>query len=418
MDSLENFLNETVDKLLKPDELLFRLIENKLLAKGINLSKKQKSQIRDQISDDVSDTVNIEFSWWQKRKLKKDNSEEINLNLEIDIDLLEEKITQAIGETTQEVVTTLSQSLVDSWKSQASSLLRKQQKEHSKHRNLVEQIWSAPITSLEMLLSVLFDLGSTFNEYYRPTAAEENDYIFEALTRLHSRGCQTGAEAFLLLRHGFGDGAHARWRTLHEICVEAIYISQSEKEVAEKYLLHSTISDYRISSEYQKHYASIGYAPPDHREIEDIENARSELINRFGKLYKFDYGWASGTDDKKAPTFADLEKSIGLEHMRPFYKLANINVHSGAKGAIFRLGSPPSDKELLVAGPSIYGLGEPGQNIAYTFFLLTSTLLLSRENLDQLVVVSALDQIKNETIWAFDNVMEEQGKSAPNPALT
>lgn len=416
MDSFENFLNETVNELLKPDELLFRLIEGKLTAKGINLSKKQKSQIRDQIGEDVSDNISIELSWWQKRKLANDDKEETNLHLEIDVDLLEEKITESINEATHEVVTTLSQSLIESWKSQASSLLKKQRKDHSKYEKLVEQIWSAPLILLEMLLSISLDLGATFNEYYRPTAAEENDYIFEALTRLHSRGCQTGAEALLLLRHGFGDGAHARWRTLHEICVEALYISQSGKEVAEKYLLHSTISDYRISSEYQKHYASIGYAPPDQKEIEGLENSRSELISRFGKLYKYDYGWASSTDDKKAPTFADLEKSVGLEHMRPFYKLANINVHSGAKGAIFRLGSPPSNKELLVAGPSVYGLGEPGQNIAYTLFLLTSTLLLSRENLDQLVIVSALDQIKNETIWAFDDIMEEQANLAPNPA--
>lgn len=408
MDSLENLLNDTLDQLLKPDELFFRLIVSKLIGKGINLSNKQKSQIRDQISKNVSDNINLELSWWQKRKLKKDNIEKIFLNLEIDANLLEEKITQSVCEATQEVVTTLLQSLVDSWKSQSSSILEKQQKGNSTHRKMVEQIWSAPLTLLEMLLSISFDLGSTFNEYYRPTAAEENDYIFEALTRLHSRGCQIGAEALLLLRHGFGDGAHARWRTLHEICVEAIYISQREIEVAEKYLLHSTISDYRISSEYKKHYARIGYAPPDKKEIKDIYNARSELISQFGKLYKYDYGWATSKEDNKAPTFADLEKSVGLEHMRPFYKLANINVHSGSKGAIFRLGSPPSDKELLVAGPSIYGLGEPGQNIAYSFFLLTSTLLLSRENLDQLVVVSALDQIKNETIWAFDNIMEEQ----------
>src|SRR5262249_50921986 len=44
-----------------------------------------------------------------------------------------------------------------------------------------------------------------------------NDFVFEALVRLHARSCLVAEEVCWLMEGGFASGAHSRWRTLHEL---------------------------------------------------------------------------------------------------------------------------------------------------------------------------------------------------------
>ena len=64
--------------------------------------------------------------------------------------------------------------------------------------------------------------GDLFNESF----GKNNDQVFFVLWRLHARSCQITMEILALLKSGFADGAHARWRTLHEIAVTALFIKQ------------------------------------------------------------------------------------------------------------------------------------------------------------------------------------------------
>ena len=412
MEYLDNLVSRTIGEILKPEAFVFRLIEKRLEEKGIQLTEEQKINVKDQLSRSNSNSFHLELTSKQEKNLAHSDDGQLILNLLSDkeLDELEYSIQQAITEATQETLTSVSKSLLDEWKSQATTLLKQQGEDRIEHVKLIDKTWAKPLNLLEILLSVSLEVGATFNEYYRPDALKDNDFVFEALTRLHARGCQVGAEALLLLRNGFADGAHARWRTLHEISVEACFISDQGNNVAEQFLCHSIVSDYRSAAEYQKHYKAIGYAPPEQKAIDAVKIEHDKVISRFGDYFRYDYGWAAQFLNMKRPTFADLEKFVGLDHLRPFYKLANMNVHSGSKGASFRLGLPPNDENLLVAGPSIFGLGEPGQNIAYSFHILTTSLLLTRENLDQIAFISATRQLMNEIVWAFDEVMESQEK--------
>ena len=215
-------------------------------------------------------------------------------------------------------------------------------------------------------------------------------------------------EVLLLLRHGFADGAHARWRTLHEISVIAEFIFQHGNEVAEQYMNHSTIGDVYEVELYKTYHRKLHYKPPNQEEIDSIKANRKELINRYGKDFANQYGWASKTLSNKNPNLTHLEEHIGFNHLRPFVKLANVNIHAGSKGAILRLGSPPGEEEFLIVGPSIFGLGEPAQNTAYSFLLLTKTLLATKINMDTTVFLIAAENLLHETFWAFDEVMEAQ----------
>ena len=100
-------------------------------------------------------------------------------------------------------------------------------------------------------------------------------------------------EVLALLHAGFADGAHARWRSLHEMAVVASLIQQHGQELAERYLLHENIQQYKLACEYQEFFDRLDVEPPSMENFEKLKVQRDELIARFGKVFKGDYGWAS-----------------------------------------------------------------------------------------------------------------------------
>ena len=98
--------------------------------------------------------------------------------------------------------------------------------------------WQKPLELLDLLISLATEGGDEFNETFKEEAGRSNDPVFKALTLLHARACQIASAILVLLRSGYADDAHARWRTLHEISVVSIFIGERGKNVAERYLLH------------------------------------------------------------------------------------------------------------------------------------------------------------------------------------
>ena len=92
-----------------------------------------------------------------------------------------------------------------------------------------------------------------------------------------------------------------------------------------------------------------------------------------------------------------------MGHWRPLFTRANINVHASFEGVYDRLGLDP-DNLAYLAGPRKFGLQEPGRNTAHAITLLTSALLLSREDETSVVNSSALIELMQEVADAFDMV--------------
>lgn len=214
-------------------------------------------------------------------------------------------------------------------------------------------LWKEPLDLLELFLLTTIDIGGDFNHKHRPEAAESNDFVFEALTRLHGRACQVGNEILILLKSGYADGANARWRTLHEITVISYFIKERGSEMAERYLLYEYIESYRSISDYirdsalyEKHKAILGDELPSKSEMDTIIRIKNELCSRFEKEFSDEYGWAA--DRTKKITFKDLESEVGINHLRPYYKMANISVHAGPKSIRFSLGSPNNNEVIPI----------------------------------------------------------------------
>ena len=265
----------------------------------------------------------------------------------------------------------------------------------------LNRIWGKAIDLLEMQLVISLEVGEAFNEEERPAAAGENDYEFEALIRLHAKACQIASEILVLLRAGHADGAMARWRALHEATAVAYFIRTKGGDIAERYLLHEVVEAHKAAVEQQRHAAALGSQLLSVEELQGMREARDHLVERFGEEYREDLGWAAAAIRKKRPLIVDIERAAGLEHWRPYYRMASLGVHASSRGIFFQLGQPLDGPDLLVAGVSNVGLADPGHATAISLSQITCTLLISKTNLERLVICAVLQDLVDDIGDAF-----------------
>jgi hypothetical protein len=271
----------------------------------------------------------------------------------------------------------------------ASEILQKNNEWMGAFKERLNELWKDPFDLLELFLILSTEAGAKFNRENRPTASEQNDHVFEALTRLHAKACLIGQEIITLMRNGYSAGAFARWRSLHEIAVTGLFIYKHGNEVAERYLCYRYIEVFKLFEDYlkdndlyQKHSDMLGYTPYD--SIEDMKRAgkiRKELcgIDKYGESFGNLNGWAAKALGTKHCNFKDIEKDVGLDYLRPYYNMANHSVHAGSKGSYFNIGVSDSNSEkILLVGPSNLGFADPGSNMVISLQYMNRALLTSR----------------------------------------
>lgn len=254
--------------------------------------------------------------------------------------------------------------------------LKQRRDEKAEFEEHIRRIWGKPLDLLEIFLELCLEAAILFHENIESHITSENKHLYQALLRLHARGCQVGAEVLTLLNSGFADGAHARWRTLYEITIVAYFISENGNDIAERYICHDTIESYRAINVYQKCHKRLGYESCTEEEIVEVTTAFNKLCKRFGPNFKEQYGWASEAIHKEKPLFVDIENATNFDHWRAHYKLASHNVHAGPKGIVFRLGMPTKTlgKIRLLPGPSDSGFTDPAHCTAISLYQLTCAL--------------------------------------------
>ena len=274
------------------------------------------------------------------------------------------------------------------------------------HRRQFEQRllerWRKPIDLLEILIEICLQAGARLNDSHKNTTAKTPDYAFAVLRELHVRACQISYEILALLKAGFADGAHARWRTLYEIAVTSFFISHQGQEIAKRYLHYEVVETYREMLEYQKHYSELGYKPLTGHEVDRIKVIYDNVLRTYGTNFGKPYGWIPESTLKDR-TFAGIEKFERLDKIRPYYIMACHNVHSGPKGTRFRLGvfKGGRHKSILLAGPSNYGLADPGQGAAISLSQITTCLLSTRPTLRTVTTMMLALKLVEEIGSAF-----------------
>ncbi|MCM1987367.1 DUF5677 domain-containing protein [Methanococcoides seepicolus] len=307
-----------------------------------------------------------------------------------------ENIKEEIPKCISAEISEASASIFEELKSDVQNKLELWRATDDTFKQRLNGVWKQPFDLLELLVLISLEAGSTYNKEMRPLSAQKKDFVFEALTRLHARSCLISREILHLMKGGYASAALSRWRTLHEIVVVGYFIKKYGNDVAERYLLHQAIESCKAMRQYQKHAEKLGYAPHSEEEIENTRKARDNLIKRFGKSFGNQYGWAAGVLKINSIKFSNLEKEIGFEHMRPYYKLGSHSIHAESKGFFFDIGLPEGKKDIMMAGPSNMGLADPGNLMAISLYQITTLLLLLEPTINSLTCTQTMQLMIDE----------------------
>lgn len=383
--------------------LIEKIIRKKCSDASISLSKAQIQEIVSRIENlkegeetaHTSDIIGEQTS---------DVSIEIN---DEDINEAVNTLMSALKDEYPTIVEEIADLMLEQIKRNATSQVLGYRKERKAFEVRLEKHWRLPLRLLEIFHMIVLEAGEEFNKHYRSAGSADNDIVFDVLTRLHARACQIGSEVIVLLKAGLADGAHARWRTLHEVAIVAMFIDKHGQDVAERYLRHGIVESYKGALQYRKHYVELGLEPLADEDFDKIQSEYQKALTDFGLEFKSEYGWAASALKKNRPTFSDIEEAVNLEKWRGHYKMASHNVHANPKGITFKLGLSRNGRDILLAGVSNRGLADPAHGTALSLLQITSTLLLTKSNIDTLVRCRILMKLEKEIGDEFLKVHNE-----------
>jgi len=191
------------------------------------------------------------------------------------------KLTETIKETIQDTTKSVRESL-DSNTKEMLLERRKLFKEFCE-RNYLR--WQPGFDLFEAFLVICTEAGENFNKAYRPTAVETNDVVFDIVVRHHARACHIGQEILCLLKSGFPDGAHARWRALHEVSVTAMFIAKHGRQCAERFYWHDIVESYKGMLQHKKYEHRLNEKGPSNRDFTECE----KLYNQAKSLQQIEF---------------------------------------------------------------------------------------------------------------------------------
>lgn len=264
--------------------------------------------------------------------------------------------------------------------------------------------WGEGFDLLESFLYFSLETGSKFNQVHREEAAANGDYVFDALVRLHARGCRIAREILTLLQSGYIDGALARWRALHETTAVAMFISENGQDTAERYLLHAGVLAAYAAEEYEEYEEVLNLERINEKQKQKAKRLRAELVECFQTDYKSYYGWAE-PDLTDGVGIKNIIDAVDLDHLKPYYRLASYSIHPASIAIQETVQLDPREEQpstaFLRAGPKNKNLDTPAQLTAISMNQLTATLILSKPEPRWLVTAEVSNNLVTEVIEAF-----------------
>lgn len=388
------FMNE-IQRAIQSRPFLLNVVRRHFEKAGLVLTPEQVKVVENQLSISVEEGIKIEFSDDQVAAFAHRGIDLNDLDLgQIDDDDFDIEVSRVIKEAAKVVIEQSGSDLAAEWTSARPDILMERNKELSEFRAFLHDVWGAALDALEAFIIMCVELGE---DRFANGLASVPRNKREVLARLHARSSQISNEICILLRSGFADGAHARWRTLHELVTVGEFLLDAPDEVSEMYMIHADAARAKEAEEFQNRQHAFGYELISADDMAKIIAAKEAARSKFGPSFLDDYGWATqylkthhNKKDNRT-SFIDIELAVNKSRLRSYYKLANRNVHAGFWGELSRLGSDPKWAEnILLAGPSHFGLATPAYNTVYSLGLLTLRLLMEDSTLATLILAKSL----------------------------
>lgn len=109
--------------------------------------------------------------------------------------------------------------------------------------------------------------------------------------------------------------------------------------------------------------------------------------------------WSNGA---KQPTFRELERLAGIDHLRGYYRWASHEVHSGSKGSRLNL-IQRGERTVKSTGYTNTGLAGPGQIALISLHQITAAVLTSADPISprDLLTLKAMQELLEDACEAF-----------------
>ncbi len=413
MFGLQELFDQQIKEQFEPNILGAHILESELEKIGINVTDAQRSDFEEQFKSlhRGSLSLNFDFDDEQLREANFSSEEELRPKIQAIIDNFGDSIERFSGtidgmmeELVLSVVDKIGKSVKATLLDRMEFMLEDQEAICDNFGEGIQEVWGKALDLLQGLIVISDEAAQGY--LIRSDRYNKNDDVQKILLRIHAKSNQISKEILTLLRHGFADGAQARWRSLHELAVISFFIAHHGEEVAIRYIEHEAVEVFKAAKLYHKYYMNLGAEEIAEEEMAVIEREYIELIEKYGKFYGYDYGWASDALNLKKPTFRDIEASVELDHIRPYYKAASSNIHANPVGVFSSLGLFP-EENILLAGPSTIGLSEPARLAAISLTQITASVLTYSTSIDFLVICTAMNEYSKDVETAFVRIEKE-----------
>lgn len=246
--------------------------------------------------------------------------------------------------------------------------------------------------------------SNTYEKYFKIFDSYEDHIKLDTLISIHVRACQVANEILVLIKNGYADGAHARWRTLHELAVTFIYLYDSDYKVIFMYNDYEIIEKYKKAKEYKECEKKLDLEELDDETWNELTNLRDEIISKYGKEFSESYGWTMNDLPKGKRNFRELEKFVGIDNLRVIYAWANESVHAGVSGLKDKLSLREEESYNFLTGPNNYGFLDPIQYTSYSLCQMSEILLGMEDSLLNKIFEELLFFFQSEIVKEFDKI--------------
>lgn len=272
---------------------------------------------------------------------------------------------------------------------------------YKSHKNLFEKYHT--------LMEVCLELTDKHRKEIYETLGYK-DELFGLLVRLHARVMRTGFEIGALARVGYGTGALARWRAMHEAHVILAFIRDYGDKAAKAYRDYGAVSAYKASFDYQTHSAALGEKPFSQKELDELKEDRDRVVAKYGSIFNKDYGWVRWLSGGTIQNFRDIEAATDFGHYRPYYRHSSLGVHvewrslvSGEEAEALR-----GDDPVHLVGPADYGFEDALRLSMITASSATAILLNYNHSIGSLVDMNVIKKILEDALAEWSQVVSSK----------
>jgi len=259
----------------------------------------------------------------------------------------------------------------------------------------VSSKWNASYRELSTLVEYCSQIGEQFFTSEKLTGLE---YV---LRRGHARACMISKEILLLLKNAYPDGALARWRAMYEISVTLAFIARHGEACATRYIEFLQIDMLKTMRAKNNCAEKLGHKKIPDEDITRQEAIQKKLVEKYGKDFKGDYGWARSFLDGKKANLTNIAEDAQFGHWFVYYKLSSHSVHSSYLSLLSANATGNFNDEIMLAGQSERELFTPAQLLAITFTQLTMRVLVTRPDSEIALDMEAMGRMMKSTVQSL-----------------